>query len=113
MAGCSRLTVQAKTPYIIFAAKQLSPLWMKNEVPISCYAVSDNGWIDQELFHFWPTDYFLKYSLSAWPPLLLLVGHSSHFKPENMRFSKDNGIVVFYLLPSLHMNASTVAFLVH
>ena len=53
--GCGTATGQAIPPFIIFAAKQLSPLWMKDEVPGNRYAVSDNGWIDQELFHFWLT----------------------------------------------------------
>lgn len=86
-------------PYIIFAAKQLNSLWMKDEVPGSQYAVIDNGWIDQELFHFWMTEYFLNHAVAARPLLLLLDGHSSHFKPETIRFAQEHGIVVFCLPP--------------
>ena len=50
--GCGSATGQAIPPFVIFAAKQLNSLWMKNEVTGSRFAVSDNGWIGQELFHF-------------------------------------------------------------
>jgi len=33
-----------------FATKQVKYLWTKNEVNGSRFAVSDNGWVDQELF---------------------------------------------------------------
>lgn len=99
VVGCGSATGQAIPPYIIYAAKQLSPLWMKDEVPGSCYAVSDNGWIDQELFHFWLKDHFLKHAVAARPLLLLLDGHSSHFKPETIRYAKENGVIVFCLPP--------------
>jgi len=48
--GCGNATGQAMPPFIIFAAKQLNPLWMQDEVVGSHYAVSDNGWITQKLF---------------------------------------------------------------
>ena len=99
MIGCGSATGQAIPPFIIFAAKQLSPLWMKDEVPGSRYAVSDNGWIDQELFHFWLTDHFLTHAVASRPLLLLLDGHSSHFKPETIRYAKEHNIVVFCLPP--------------
>ena len=48
--GCGSATGQALLPFIIFAAKQVSPLWIKYEIPGSQYGVSDKGWVDQELF---------------------------------------------------------------
>ena len=48
--GCGNATGQAMPPFIIFAAKQINPLWTLDEVVGSRYAVSDNGWITQELF---------------------------------------------------------------
>lgn len=41
--GCASATRKAIPPFIIFAAKQVSPLWTKDEVIGSRYAVSDNG----------------------------------------------------------------------
>ena len=60
---------------------------MKDEVAGSRYAVSDNGWIDQELFHYLMTDHFLAHAVASRPLLLLLDGHSSHFKPETIQFT--------------------------
>lgn len=97
--GCGSATGHAIPPFIIFAAKQLNHLWMKDEVPGSRFAVSDNGWIDQDLFHFWLTEQFLVHAVASRPLLLLLDGHSSHFKPETIRFAKDHNIVVFCLPP--------------
>ena len=99
VVGCASATAHAIPPYIIFAAKQLNPLWMKDEVAGSRYAVSDNGWIDQELFHYWMTDHFLAHAVASRPLVLLLDGHSSHFKPETIRFAKDHNVVVFCLSP--------------
>ena len=97
--GCGNAIGQTVPPYIIFAAKQLNHLWMKDEVPGSRYAVSDNGWIDQDLFYFWMTEHFLNHAVAGRPLLLLLDGHSSHFKPETIKFAKDHGIMVFCLPP--------------
>ena len=97
--GCGNATGQTIPPYIIFGAKQLNSLWMKDEVPGSRYALSDNAWIDQELFHFWMTEHFLNHAVAARPLLLLLDGHSSHFKLETIRFAQEHGIVVFCLPP--------------
>ena len=85
--GCASATGHAIPPFIIFAAKQLNSLWMKDEVAGSRYAVSDNGWIDQELFHYWLTDHFLAHAVASRQLLLLLDGHSSHFEPETLRFN--------------------------
>ena len=97
--GCGNAIGQTVPPYIIFAAKQLNHLWMKDEVPGSRYAVSDNGRIDPDLFHFWMTEHFLEHAVAGCPLLLLLDGHSFHFKPETIKFAKDHGIVVFCLPP--------------
>ena len=72
---------------------------MRDEVPGSRYAVSDNGWIDQDLFHFWLTEHFLQHAVSNGPTLLLLDGHSSHFKPATIDFAKQHNVVVFCLPP--------------
>ena len=50
--GCGSATGHVIPPFIVFAAKNLNHLWMKNEVPGTCFAVSNNGWVDYELFSF-------------------------------------------------------------
>ena len=97
--GCASATGHVIPPFIIFAAKQLNSAWMKDEVAGSRYAVSDNGWIDQELFHYWMIDHFLMHAVASRPLLLLLDGRSSHFRPDTIQFAKDNDNVFFCLPP--------------
>ena len=97
--GCGSATGHAIPPFIIFAAKQISPLWTVDEVNGSRYAVSDKGWVDQELFYFWLKEHFLPNAVSRRPLLLLLDGHSSHFEPNTIQFAKDNDIIIFCIPP--------------
>jgi len=97
--GCGNATGQAIPPFIIFAGKQVSPLWTDNEVNGTRYAVSDKGWADQELFYFWLKDHFLPNAVSRRPLFLLLDGHSSHFEPKTIQFAKDNDVIIFCLPP--------------
>ena len=96
--GCGSAVGQILPPFIIYAAKQLNPLWTRNEVSGSRYGVSDKGWVDQELFHYWLKDH-LSNAVSQRPLLLLLDGHSSHFEPQSIEFTKDNQIIIFCLPP--------------
>ena len=48
--GCASAIIP---PYIIFVAKQLNEQWTHNKVSGSRYAVSNKGWVDQELFFYW------------------------------------------------------------
>ena len=59
--GCGNATVQVIPPFIIFAA---NCLWTKNEVPRTRFAVSDKGWIDQELFYHFLTEHFMTNAVS-------------------------------------------------
>ena len=97
--GCGSATGQVLPPFIIFAAKQLNHSWTLNEVSGSRYGVSDKGWVDQELFYYWLKDHFLANAASRRPLLLLLDGHSSHFKLQSIQFAKENGVVIFCLPP--------------
>ena len=97
--GCGSATGQAIPPFIIFAAKQISPLWTIDEVNGSRFAVSEKGWVDQELFYFWLKEHFLPNAVSRRPLLLLLDGHSSHFEPKSLQFAKDNDIIIFCIPP--------------
>ena len=99
-------TGQVIPPFIIFSGKQVSPLWTQSEVNGSRFTVSNNGWIDQELFNFWLTDHFLpnapshrpssSYSMGIVPTLNLIL-----FSLQgNMKLS----FFASLLIP--HMNAS-------
>ena len=97
--GCGSATGQIIPPFIIFAAKQINPLWTKNEVSGSSYAVSDKGWVDQELFKFWLKEHFLTNAIAHRPLLLLLDGHSSHFEPSTIEFAKEKEVIICCLPP--------------
>ncbi len=97
--ACGNATGQLIPPFIIFSGKQLNPLWTKNEVNGSRFAVSDNGWVDQELFSFWLTDQFIPHATSRRPLLLILDGHSSHFEPYSIEFARSHDVVIFCLPP--------------
>ena len=99
--GCANAAGQILPPFIIFAAKQLNPLWTRSEVPGSRYGDSDKGWVDQELFHIWLKEHFLTNAVAQRPLLLLLDGHSSHFELQCIQFAKDNQII-YLLSPTTH-----------
>ena len=88
--GCANATGQILPPYIIFAAKQLNALWTHNG---SRYAVSNKGWVDQELFCYWLKVHFIPNIISHRPLLLLLDGHSPHFEPNTIQHAQDNNIL--------------------
>ena len=95
--ACGSATGQIIPPFIIIAAKQISPLWTQDEVIGSRFAVSDNGWVDQELFNYWLTDHFIPNAPSL---LLILNGHSSHFEPYSIEFAREHKVVIFCLPPT-------------
>ena len=97
--GCGSATGNVLPPFIIYAAKKLNHLWMRDEVSGSRYGVSDKGWVDQRLFYSWLKDHFLMNAVSHRPLLLLLDGHSSHFEPQSIEFARQNHIVIFCLPP--------------
>ena len=49
--GCGSATGQILPPFIIYSAKKLNHLWMRDEVTGSRYGISDKGWVDQKLFY--------------------------------------------------------------
>ena len=97
--GCGSATGHVIPPFVVFAAKHLNYLWMKNEVPGTRFAVSDNGWVNNELFSFFLTKHFMENAVSFRPLLLLLDGHSTHFEPKSLELARKNEIIVFCLPP--------------
>ena len=67
-------------------------------MPGTTYGLSSKGWIDTELFYEWFKQ-FLNFAVPARPLLLLLDGHSSHYKPEVLRFAKESDVIVMTLSP--------------
>ena len=97
--GCVSAAGQALPPFVIFDAKWHNPEWSVSEVPGTSYGISNNGWVDSELFRGWLVKHFLKYAIASKPILLLLDGHSSHFQPDLIQFVIEHDIIVCCLPP--------------
>ena len=97
--GCGSATGQCLPPFVIFAAKQLNHLWTANEGNGSRFAVSDNSWVDHELFYSFLQKHFLTNAVSHRPLMLLLDDHSTHCDLTSFKFARDKGIIIFCLPP--------------
>ena len=88
----SEVTVLARTsatgfallPFVIFYHQSLNQGMRKGEVPGALYGLSQNEWINSELFYHWFLHHFLLYALPTRPLILLLDGHSSHYSPATI-----------------------------
>ena len=95
IVGCVNAVGNAIPPMIIYAAKTFNADWCKSDIPGTSYTLSPKGWIDQELFKQWLNTHFLKHAVSAHPLLLLLDGHSSHYRPDSIEFAREEDIILF------------------
>ena len=99
IVACVNGTGQALPPMVIFDAKNLNYAWTKNEVPGTRYGLSDNGWINTDLFEGWLAEHFIRHAVPGCPLLLLLDGHSTHYQPDVIRFARDHDVVMLCLPP--------------
>ena len=99
VVGCVSAAGYCIPPMVIWDRKQLSIELTEGEVPGTFYGLSDNGWMDQELFDGWLCSHFLRYAPPARPLLLLLDGHSSHYSPSTIRSAAKEQVIVFTLPP--------------
>ena len=104
VVGCINAIGQALPPFVIFNTKNLNIEWTAGEVTGTTNSLSDSGWMDMKLFKDWVFKQFLRHVGSSRPILLLLDGHSSHYNLEAVTFVKENGIIMFTLVPhTTHM----------
>ena len=97
--ACTSAAGYALPPFVIFSRKSLNPDLTKGEVPGTLYGLSENGWMNSDLFLQWLSNHFLVYAPPSRPLLLLLDGHSSHYCPETIRIAAENKIIMFALPP--------------
>ena len=98
--ACTSAAGYALPPFVVFDRKTLNVGWTVGEVPGTSYGLSDNGWMNGELFMGWFIDHFLKLAPQARPLLLLLDGHSSHYNPVVIRKAMEEGVIIFCLPPN-------------
>lgn len=99
VVGCVNAVGNAIPPMVIYAAKSFNADWCKCDIPGTGYALSPKGWIDQELFKHWLVSHFVVNAVSARPLLLLLDGHSSHYRPDTIQYAREQDIILFCLPP--------------
>ena len=99
VVGCINATGQALPPFVVFDAKNLNIQWTTGEVPGTTYGLSESGWMDNILFKDWFIKHFLSHAGSGRPLLLLTDEHSSHYNLEAVTMAKQNGVILFTLVP--------------
>ena len=72
--ACTSATGYALPPFVIYDRKTLNPEYTIGEVPGTIYGLSQNGWMDKELFSDWFFHHFLPYAPPSRPLLLLMDG---------------------------------------
>ncbi|CAI8043787.1 Tigger transposable element-derived protein 6, partial [Geodia barretti] len=99
IVGCASASGHALPPMVIFDAKRLNAAWTMGEFPGTKYGLSDNGWINSDLFEAWLCEHFVPHAVSARPLLLILDGHSTHYQPKLLRLAKEHDIIMLCLPP--------------
>jgi len=92
-------------PTVIFEAKNVNHAWQSGGLPGMTYGCSDSGWITTDLFESWLSDHFLKHAVHEWPLLLLLDGHSTHYQPEVIWYTRRNKVLILCLPPHTNHEA--------
>lgn len=65
-----------------------------------CYNVSENGWMDSNLFRDWLENLFIKHTKHiSEPKVLFLDGHKSHITIDVIRLARENNITILCLPP--------------
>ena len=100
IVGCCSVAGFYMPPMVNWDRKTLAPELTIGEVPGTIYGLSENDWVDMELFHAWFSNHFLRYVPAVQPPLLLLDGHSSHYCPKTIGLAAHEKIILFALPPN-------------
>ena len=69
-------------------------------MPNTLYGMSENGWIDQELYNNWLEKIFIPNIPSYRPVILLLDGYKSHYTPEAISLAANQDIILFCIPPN-------------
>ena len=85
---------------IVMKKRPITQQLCEDEVPGTAYAVSDNGWMNRELFHSWFQQHILQYAHRDPPILLLMDGHTSHYDPSTITMAAEEGIILCALPPN-------------
>ena len=98
ITACASATGHVIPPMVIFEGKNLKREWLQNEVTSTVYAMSVKGWINAPLFNEW-FDHFLRHAPPGKPLLLLLDGHSTHYKLDTISKAMEQEVIILTLPP--------------
>jgi len=87
-------------PLMIFKRKRMTELLLKGSPPGTIGAVSDNGWINGDVFLRWLKHFVLHVKPSAENKVILVVdGHSTHKSLAAIDYARDNYVIMISLPP--------------
>ena len=98
VVACASATGHVIPPMVIFEGKNLKREWLHNEVTGTVYAMNDKGWINAPLFNEW-FNHFLRHAPPGRPLLLLLDGHSTHYKLDTISKAMEQEVIILTLPP--------------
>ena len=104
--ACASASGYSIPPMTVFDRKQLQPEMVEGEMPGTFYGLTDNGWMNAELFEEWFKHHFLVHAPSVRPLLLLLDGHALHYNPRVLRIAAEEDIILFACHPIPHISSS-------
>ena len=92
-------------PLMIFKRRRMTELLLKGSPPGTIGAVTDNGWINGDVFLKWLKHFVLHVKPSAESKVVLVVdGHSTHKSLAAIDYARENNIVMICLPPhSTHL----------
>ena len=85
------LVKQSTLTIVICSAVNLNPTLTKKVLGTK-YDHSPNEWINTELLEGWFVENFIEKAVTADPLFLLLDGHSTHYRPQAVRFPMKHDI---------------------
>ena len=96
--ACCNAAREALPPLLVFQGKNLQSTWKgQNDLKGTMYAVSENGWIDGNIFHGW----LVKFTqcVKKRPLLLIVDGYVSHVSTNVIKIAMDENITLLKLPP--------------
>ena len=100
IVACANAAGHALPPMVIFKGERFNHEWSTGEVADTLYGMSENGWIDSELFFYWLDKLFLKHIPPHRPVILLCDGHKSHYTPDAISRAAQAGVIIFCIPPN-------------
>ena len=100
IVACGNAAGQMLPPMVILKGERFNHEWTEGEVPNTLYGMSENGWIDQELYNSWFEKLFIPSIPPHRPVNLMLDGHKSHYTPEAISLAANQGIVILCIPPN-------------